>query len=110
MWYAQVDPAILRLYWGKFDSDDPCAAAQANMYKIMRVKAGEKDAGEELETETRKVKWDEVCCVMGELERRYGWGKVDGREVYTKDEDPSHKSNVMGELGRFFFWVRGVVG
>lgn len=65
------------------------------MYKIMRVLGGERDEG--LKEETRKVKWDELCCVMLELEKMHGWKVVNGTEVYTKDEDPSHKSMVLGE-------------
>lgn len=97
LWYQQVDPAVLGTYWTRHapsESSDPREAAIENMYGIMRVKAGKGQPGEE-ETVRRK-KWEEMCCVMEELEKRHGWGKVDGTEVYTRDEDPSHKSMVLG--------------
>jgi hypothetical protein len=65
------------------------------MYRIMSVKRG--DAAEGDEKKSREVKWEELCWVESELERRFGWGVVDGTTVYTHDEKPSHKSMVLGE-------------
>ncbi|KAK8847659.1 hypothetical protein IAR55_005518 [Kwoniella newhampshirensis] len=92
LWYQQVDPAILRHYW---TGDDACGEAIENMYRIMSVKAGKADEAEE--TKARQIKWDELCCVMSELEKQHNWRVVDGTEFYTRDEDPSHKSMVLGE-------------
>jgi len=98
LWYQQVDPAVLGTYWTRHAASglpDPREAAIENMYGIMRIKAGKAQSGEE--QDVRRKKWEEMCCVMEELEKRFGWGKVDGTEVYTRDEDPSHKSLVLGE-------------
>jgi hypothetical protein len=98
LWYQQVDPAVLGTYWsrhGAAGSSDPRDAAIENMYGIMRIKGGKAEPGEE--ERVRRKKWGEMCCVMADLEQRHGWGKVDGTEVYTRDDDPSHKSMVLGE-------------
>lgn len=68
------------------------------MYKIMKIhsqKPQEKDM--KLDEEVRKVRWDELVCILEELERTHGWKQVDGTEYYTKDDDPSHKSMVLGK-------------
>jgi hypothetical protein len=64
------------------------------MYRIMRVKGGKAQAGEE--EEARRIKWDELVYILEELEKELGWGVVDGTEAYTKD-NPDHKSMVLGE-------------
>ncbi|WWD20483.1 hypothetical protein CI109_104959 [Kwoniella shandongensis] len=92
LWYEQVDPEVLRHYW---NGGNPVALAHENMYRIMRVKSGEAEESEE--TKARQVKWDELCCVMAELEKQHGWSAVDGTRFYTRDEDPSHKSMILGE-------------
>lgn len=65
------------------------------MYRIMRVKEGKAEVGEE-ET-ARKIKWDELVNVMALLEDRLGWARQDGTKAYTRDESESHKSQVLGE-------------
>lgn len=98
LWYQQVDPAVLGTYWsrdGAAGSSHPRDTAIENMYGIMRVKGGNAEPGEQ--ERVRRKKWEEMCCVMEELAQRHGWGKVNGTEVYTRDEDPSHKSMVLGE-------------
>ena len=74
------------------------------MYRIMRVKSGKLPASEQKEQEqtARRVKWDEMVCILQHLEGEHGWGVVDATKVYTRDEDPSHKSMVLGELARCF--------
>jgi hypothetical protein len=71
------------------------------MYRIMRVKGySGKDLNEQQREEdelARRIKWDELVFVMESLEEEYGWVEVEGTDVYTKDEDPSHKSMVLGE-------------
>jgi hypothetical protein len=65
------------------------------MYRIMRVKGGKAEDGEE--EEARRIKWDELCYILQELENELGWGVTDGTEAYTKD-NPDHKSMVLGKL------------
>jgi hypothetical protein len=84
---------VLGHYW---TGSDPCAAAIENMYRIMRVKGGKADEAED--AKARQIKWDELCAVMAELEKQHGWEPVDGTTFYTRDEEPSHKSMVLGEL------------
>ena len=97
LWYQEVDPSLLTLFWNpsRFNSSDsdPTKAAIDNMYKIMSVKAGE--ASKELEQEVRRVKWDELCFVMAELENKFGWGQVEGTEVYSYNGGGS--GMVLGE-------------
>lgn len=64
------------------------------MYRIMRVKKGKSNAGEE--HTARATKWEELCCVMELLEARLGWDRQDGRGAYTRDESESHTSMVLG--------------
>lgn len=104
LWYQEVDPSILGVYWNRIDSANPQQAAVHNMYRIMRVKAGKGGAKkefrkeEEEEEEVRQVKWDELVCVMEELEKLHGWAEVDGTRFYTReDPEPGHKSMVLGE-------------
>ena len=100
LWYEQVDPSTLSIYWG---GDDPNAKAIENMYRIMRAKSrnGKKTTKEETEEEgkARRIKWEEMVCAMEYLDKEHGWGVVDGTGVYTRDEDPSHKSMVLGKYG-----------
>ena len=87
LWYQEVDPDVLRIYWQRYNPSDPCKAAIDNMYTIMRVKGNKSQQGDE--EKVRRVKWDELCCVMAELERRHGWEEMDAREVYTPEDHPS---------------------
>lgn len=68
------------------------------MYRIMRVKDGKGEAGEE--ELARKIKWAELVCVTELLEKRSGWDEQDGSRAYTRDESASHKSRVLGESSR----------
>jgi len=97
LWYKQVEPSTLSIFWGE---DDPAASAKENMYRIMSVKSGNlpREKQEKEEEHARKVKWEEMVCVFKHLESSFGWGQVDGTTVYTRDEDPSHKSMVLGTL------------
>jgi hypothetical protein len=67
------------------------------MFRIMSVKGGKSTPAEE-ET-VRKVKWEEMVCVMEILEEKFGWDTRDGTKAYTSDESESHKSMVLGESG-----------
>lgn len=69
------------------------------MFRIMRVKGGKAEEGEE--EEARRVKWEEVCFVMEQLEEAHGWEAVDGRKYYTPDGGEGHKSMVLGESPLF---------
>ena len=89
---------MLGLYWAKHNADDPTAAAIDNMYRIMRVKDGKSETGEE--HTARIVKWEELVCIMELLEDRLGWARQDGTGAYTRDESESHKSMVLGESSR----------
>lgn len=97
LWYEQVEPSTLSIFWGE---DDPAASAKENMYRIMSVKSGDlpRETQEKEEEHAGKVKWEEMVCVFKHLESSFGWGEVDGTTVYTRDEDPSHKSMVLGTL------------
>lgn len=95
LWYQQVDPEVLGCYWSRHNPADPTAAAIDNMYLIMKVKGGKGSA--EDEHMARKTKWEELLCVMENLEQDYGWIPQDGRGAYTSDESESHKSMVLGE-------------
>lgn len=95
LWYQQVPDALLAAFWTPTEQLTSSEAAVENMYRIMLVKGGKSKEGEE--DEVRRVKWNELCVVMAELERRLGWEVVEGTTVYTKDKDPSHKSMVLGE-------------
>lgn len=92
LWYQEVSPDVLSTYWGRFDKIDPNKAAFSHLYRIMAVKKGEKED----EHEVRRIKWEELVCVMQSLEGKSGYDKMDGREAYTRDEKESHKSNVLG--------------
>ena len=61
----------------------------------MRIKGGHGAAGEE--EEARRIKWEELCHVMLELERRYGWEPMDGTTHYTFHEHGDQNSMVLGE-------------
>jgi hypothetical protein len=77
------------------------------MYRIMRVKSGSELTGEEREreeTKARQIKWEEMQSAMKYLEKEHGWGEVDGTTAYTRDEDPSHKSMVLGEFQAARVW------
>lgn len=84
----------MRHYWGKYDEASPAGAAIENMYRIMRVKGGRAPAEEELLA--REVRWDELLAVMEAMEKKHGWEKQDGTSAYTRDQDVSHKSRVLG--------------
>jgi hypothetical protein len=85
---------MLKLVWKDGDPHD--SAIQA-MYDIQKVhKAGVK--ADPMEDERcRTVKWRELVCIFEKLERDHGWAAVDGKQFYTQDDKPSHKSNVLGE-------------
>lgn len=89
---------MLGLYWAKHNADDPTGAAIDNMYRIMRVKEGKAEKGEE--HTARTTKWEELVHVMELLEDRHGWARQDGSGAYTRDESESHKSMVLGESSR----------
>lgn len=97
MWYKEVDPSVLGVYWGKIDASDPAKAAIDNMYLIMKVKGG--GISKEEEDKAKRTRWEELVCVMEHLEEKFGWGSMDGTEAYTKDEKPEHKSRILGESG-----------
>lgn len=93
LWYEQVSPPLLGKFWDQYGAD-PNKAAVENMHRIMAIKGGKATAEEE--QEIRRIKWEELCTVMEELEKLHGWGRVEGTMAYTKDEDPDHKSRVLG--------------
>lgn len=92
LWYEQIDPEVLSTYWGK---EDPVKKAHEAMQRV-----GQGMRGELSEDELKKVKevrWKELVAAMEALEKKHGWGEVDGTTAYTQDEKPEHKSNVLGE-------------
>lgn len=102
LWYQQVDPSIL----SKFYASPPVESAEAFVSRVIEVHQGLKAVNgstegnnelKEKDEKARKEKWDELVKIMQELEGMHGWKEVDGLQYYTKDEDPSHKSNVLGE-------------
>lgn len=103
LWYQQVDPPLL----SKFYDSPPVASAEAFVSRVIEAHQALKSAGGSLESmdpettskneQVRKQKWDELVTIMRELEAMHGWKEVDGSQFYTKDEDPSHKSNVLGK-------------
>ena len=97
-----MDTSIL----SKFYSSPPVESAEAFVSRVIDVHQGLKAANgstegntelKEKDEKARKEKWDELVKIMQELEGMHGWKEVDGLQYYTKDEDPSHKSNVLGE-------------
>lgn len=103
LWYQQVDTSIL----SKFYASPPVESAEAFVSRVIDVhqalkkndRTTEGDADlKRKDEEARKEKWEELVCIMQELEKLHGWKEVDGSQYYTKDEDPSHKSNVLGKL------------
>jgi hypothetical protein len=95
LWYEQVPESLLALYWGKGTAQNARLATLENMNRISRVKDRKGNEGEEILA--RQLKWGEMCAAMLALEERWGWREVDGIQYYTKDEDESHKSRVLGE-------------
>lgn len=95
LWYQEVDPAVLRVYWGKIDPADPTRAAIDNMYLIMKVKGGGSTV--EQQERAKRVRWGELVCAMERLEEKFGWKAIDGTAAYTKDEKPEHKTRILGE-------------
>lgn len=120
MWYEQVDPKILSKYWnsgnfpiakssgkaeaassGKDVESEPAQIAIGVMHRIAAVLYGKKgqapEDDEEEEMQLREIKWKELVCILECLEEQHGWSKVDGTSAYTHDDDPSHKSMVLGK-------------
>ena len=87
-WYEQTDPSVLATFWPSTQ------AAIDYVYSVSTARTGGGHGSEQV----RQKKWDELVAVTLALEKRYGWGARDGREAYTKDEAPSHKSRVLGML------------
>jgi hypothetical protein len=105
LWYEQVDPKILAKHYG---DDGPIDAARAFVERTIEAhkQRNSPSKDEQLEKRVREEKWAELVKIMEELEGMHGWKAVDGLQFYTKDEDPSHKSNVLGERGSavIFAW------
>lgn len=90
-----MGPEVLGHYWGRHNAADPTSAAVDNMYRIMRVKAGKETR--EVEQLARRIKWEELVCVMENLEKDLGWEPQDGTKAYTSDRAAAHKSMVLGK-------------
>ena len=93
LWYEQVSPSILKLYWGE-EGEDPVKAAVSNMKAIGAVRQlakPSKDEQAEIER-VSKIRWRELVCIFEDLETKYGYKEWNGTDAYTKDQDPSHKS------------------
>ena len=96
LWYEQIDAKVLSTFWG---DDEPAKKAHAFMYKVQKVEYHQKptEKDEKLENDCRETKWKELVAILEALEAKHGWkGGVDGTTSYTRDEDPGHKSNVLG--------------
>ncbi|KAL7005927.1 hypothetical protein EMMF5_004468 [Cystobasidiomycetes sp. EMM_F5] len=95
LWYDQIEPSVLSHFWGK---QDPVKHAQDAMRKCQQVmyhqKPGDKDGS--LLHECRETRWKELVAIFQYLEQKHGWDRVEGTTAYTRDEDPGHKSNVLG--------------
>ena len=111
LWYQQVDPSILSKFYSS--ANEPVKSAEAFVSRVIEVHQSLKSSGvsaasngdnelKEKDEKARNEKWEELVCIMKELEGMHGWKEVDGTRYYTKDEDPSHKSNVLGETGHHF--------
>ena len=112
LWYQQVDPAILSKFYSS-SANEPVKSAEAFVSRVIEVHQSLNSSGvsaassgnqelREKDEKARNEKWEELVCIMKELEGMHGWKEVDGTRYYTKDEDPSHKSNVLGETGHHF--------
>lgn len=94
-WYKEVNAKVLATFWG---SNEPNIAAVRNTDMIMRIKAGDATAEEELQA--RKSRWQELISVLEYLEKKFGYERVEGTSVYTRDETESHKSRILGQFNR----------
>lgn len=94
LWYEQVDPGVLSLYWGKEDPVSGTAKYLDRLQDHLRSKKADRDDNEG--KELKEIKWKELVAILEELENRYGWEETDGLQFYTEDKDPGHKSNVLG--------------
>lgn len=94
LWYEQVDPSLLSLYWGKDDPVKSTAQYLDRLQSHLRSKTGTRDAKED--KQLKEIKWKELRTILTELEKRYGWKETDGLQYYTEDKDPGHQSNVLG--------------
>jgi hypothetical protein len=58
---------------------------------------------DDFEKKSRQDCWDELRAILHQLEEAYGWGEVDGTQVYTKDsQETKDKDRVLGEGWRTF--------
>lgn len=94
LWYEQVEPSLLSLYWGKQDPVTATARYLDRLQVHLRSKVSNRDAKEDIEL--KEIKWKELVAILTELEKKYGWEETDGLQYYTEDKDPGHKSNVLG--------------
>lgn len=100
LWYKDTDPSVLCSFWASKEEAveyvDQVSRVKARLGKGKGMGRGCAEDGEEMEV--RKRRWDELVCVMMILEKEHGYAEMDGREVYTRDEKPEHKSNILGEF------------
>ena len=96
LWYEQVDGSVLAHYWGEPDANDKAVEGMRKIQKVLHQKKTDRDEKEE--TEAKEIKWKELVCILDVLEKKFGWEEMDGSNAYTHDEDPSHKSMVLGGL------------
>jgi len=94
LWYEQTSSDVLSTFWGK---DKPNDAAIEAMRRIGKSQKSGKD-----DPEARELRWKELVSILESLEEAHGWKSMDGTEAYTKDENPEHKSMVLGEGWRKF--------
>lgn len=97
LWYEQVDASVLAHYWGESNANDKAVEGMRKIQKVLHQKAADRDEKEE--TEAKEIKWKELVCILDVLEKKFGWEEMDGSKAYTHDDDPSHKSMVLGEYG-----------
>lgn len=95
LWYEQVDPSLLSLYWGENEPVSKTAQYLDRLQSHLRSKTSHRNAKEIIEL--KEIKWKELVAILTELEKKYGWEQTDGLQYYTEDKDPGHKSNVLGE-------------
>jgi hypothetical protein len=94
LWYEQVDPEVLSVYWGKESPISGTAKYLDRLQDHLRTKKADRDMNEE--KELKEIKGKELVAILEELEKKHGWEETDGLQFYTEDKDPGHKSNVLG--------------
>lgn len=94
LWYEQVDPSLLSIYWGSPDPASKTADYLTGLQDYLRSKRSKPN--EQEEKELKEIKWKELVAILTELEKKFGWEQTDGLQYYTEDKDPGHKSNVLG--------------